>query len=451
MRIIINENQHQFLIEVLSLAELYDKNFQQIPQDIFQQITQSDPTYDINKPNKMGKYTKWLASLYLNNNLKLEDLYKAKEYLTLYTKYYNKIDKEFQKIGKIQSLSQLYQIVAPFIEMTSQVSHQEEIRNIKKGAEKVYEDNVWLIIIPHTKEASCYYGKGTQWCTAATKSDNQFDYYNSQGELFININKQTNKKYQFHFESNSFMDETDSPIQEPICKTIGLTQGALNWYLENIEDAEVITQETIHIALHNSDETELKLVKQLNQEDWVLVYDNIQIATNIVAPLNDVELHMRQAELAEYGYTAFNNSYEAKTVITFDSNNPNGNCYLISYDAQKVGHLKYFNDIQENTSGFYKKKKKTHKLHIYTAPDGTEIYRKDASKVNKINVINSEVLQIDKTNGLSDLISLFGENIDDVQVIDDNTEYICVRDKNNNEIYVDSYSLEAYQGNPYEE
>ena len=95
--------------------------------------------------------------------------------------------------------------------------------------------------------------------------------------------------------------------------------------------------------------------------------------------------------------------------------------------------------------------KKTHKLHIYTAPDGTEIYRKDASKVNKINVINSEVLQIDKTNGLSDLISLFGENIDDVQVIDDNTEYICVRDKNNNEIYVDSYSLEAYQGNPYEE
>lgn len=451
MRIIINENQHQFLIEVLSLSELYDKNFQQIPQDIFQQITQSDPTYDINKPNKMGKYTKWLASLYLNKNLKLEDLYKAKEYLTLYTKYYNKIDKEFQKIGKISSLSQLYQIVAPFIEMNSQVSHQEEIRNIKKGAEKVYEDNVWLIIIPHTKEASCYYGKGTQWCTAATKSDNQFDYYNSQGELFININKQTNKKYQFHFESNSFMDETDSPIQEPICKTIGLTQGALNWYLENIEDAEVITQESILVALNNSDETELKLIKQLNQEDWILLYDDVQIATNIIAPLNDVELRMHQTRLSEYGYTAFNNSYGAKTVITFDSNNPNGNCYLISYDTQKVGHLKDFNNFQEGYGGFYTTSQKTHKLHIYTAPDGAEIYRKDANKIEKINVINSQVLQINKTNGLSDLISLFDEDIDDVQVINYDTEYICVRDKNNNEFYVDSYSLEVYQGNPYEE
>ena len=52
--------------------------------------------------------------------------------------------------------------------------------------------------------------KNTQWCTAAD-GNNQFNYYNSQGPLYININKADNEKYQFHFESDQFMDETDTP------------------------------------------------------------------------------------------------------------------------------------------------------------------------------------------------------------------------------------------------
>ena len=67
-----------------------------------------------------------------------------------------------------------------------------------------------MIIVPHTEEASCYYGKGTQWCTAANNGNNMFEYYNDNGNLYININKLTHEKYQFHFETDSFMDETDS-------------------------------------------------------------------------------------------------------------------------------------------------------------------------------------------------------------------------------------------------
>jgi len=35
------------------------------------------------------------------------------------------------------------------------------------------------------QEAACYLGQGTQWCTAATYSDNYFDHYNEVGGLII--------------------------------------------------------------------------------------------------------------------------------------------------------------------------------------------------------------------------------------------------------------------------
>ena len=95
----------------------------------------------------------------------------------------------------------------------------------------VPEDNQWLVIIPHTQEASCYYGKNTQWCTAATDSYNMFNHYNNQGPLFINIRKTDGKKFQFHFETNSFMDETDTPIRTPIAKTIGLNANLVQYYI----------------------------------------------------------------------------------------------------------------------------------------------------------------------------------------------------------------------------
>jgi hypothetical protein len=156
----------------------------------------------------MGKYGKWLLSIYQKGKLKLEDLYKASEYLSTFKLYSNKIEQK--DINQYGSLQDLYRVVKPYIDNPHQAtSKSDEIRRIKDGAEKAYEDEKWLVIIPHTKEAAIEYGKGTQWCTAATKSNNYFDFYNEDGNLYINILKGTNKKYQFHFESNQFMDVND--------------------------------------------------------------------------------------------------------------------------------------------------------------------------------------------------------------------------------------------------
>jgi len=51
--------------------------------------------------------------------------------------------------------------------------------------------------------------------------------YTDQGPLYININKRTNDKYQFHFESGSFMDMDDDPID---VKSFFVTSGNENLY-----------------------------------------------------------------------------------------------------------------------------------------------------------------------------------------------------------------------------
>lgn len=220
---LLNES---LLFEAYSLNDVYQKYYSDIDQNVFSQIVSADPT---SGSDKMGKYSKWLLWLYQNNNLKLEDLYKATEYLTLFHKFKNKI--ENNDIGKYQSLPELYRTVQPF---EGQKTHGEEVRDIKNGeAEKVYEDNTWLVVVPHTERAACYYGKGTKWCTAATEGDNMFDEYNKQGKLYVNINKTTNKKYQFHFETMQFMDEIDAQIEDPVISTIGLTEGLFNYYYQN--------------------------------------------------------------------------------------------------------------------------------------------------------------------------------------------------------------------------
>ena len=238
--ITITESQmFDLILEAATVQDIYQKYYSNIPQDIFQEIISADPTYNPQKPQKMGKFGKWLLGIYLKGNLKTEDLYKATQYLSIFVKFNGKIQQK--DIMKYKSLPELYTVVEPFISNPDQAaSKSEEVRKIKEGAEKVYEDEKWMVIVPHTQEASCYYGKGTQWCTAATDSGNYFDNYNAEGLLYINILKGTDTKYQFHFETGSYMDATDKDILHPVAETIGLTENLVNFYKQKYGKIAVI-------------------------------------------------------------------------------------------------------------------------------------------------------------------------------------------------------------------
>ena len=57
---------------------------------------------------------------------------------------------------------------------------------------------------------SCELGSGSEWCTSTGNSRNYFDDYISNDDLYIFI--KGNEKYQFHYESNQFMDKNDQSI-----------------------------------------------------------------------------------------------------------------------------------------------------------------------------------------------------------------------------------------------
>jgi hypothetical protein len=74
---------------------------------------------------------------------------------------------------------------------------KEEEKKAKKDIDVVYDDQYLMVIHPKTKESSCKYGATTQWCTAATQSDNMFESYSAKGNLYYHIwkiNMPSNKR-----------------------------------------------------------------------------------------------------------------------------------------------------------------------------------------------------------------------------------------------------------------
>lgn len=75
-------------------------------------------------------------------------------------------------------------------------SNKEAKKILGKDAKQVYSYGDWVVIVPLTQDASCKYGAGTKWCTAASQSKNYFaDYFHDKKvTLLYFINKKTNEK-----------------------------------------------------------------------------------------------------------------------------------------------------------------------------------------------------------------------------------------------------------------
>jgi hypothetical protein len=190
---------------------------------IFNAAVAADPTsYNQGKVVKVGNFVKWILKLYQNNAWKSGDSYETKDLLSKFIKYKSKLPIEKRDINRYNSIRDLYSLIQTL--ENDGIKSQKDIK--REGAEVVYEDSEWKIVIPHTKKASCIYGAHTKWCTAG-RSGNMFEYYNKRGPLYININNQTGDKYQFHFESGSFMDAEDEKIS---LRKIGLSEEAIGYY-----------------------------------------------------------------------------------------------------------------------------------------------------------------------------------------------------------------------------
>ena len=169
---------------------------------VLQVIESLDPT-----PNKA--YTPWLAKMYAKGGLKLEDMNRngALEHFDL-AKKKKKVAPEHADINRFKTYKDFEDVVLS----RYQIEPEEKENTPAKAKKSQLRD--CLVIIPEDEEAAIKYGKGTKWCTSAIKN-NYFGAYNRKGPLFIIIPKNpkyAGEKYQVHFETGSYMNEQDNPV-----------------------------------------------------------------------------------------------------------------------------------------------------------------------------------------------------------------------------------------------
>ena len=199
----------QYLLQIQG-QELgaHEKQSQQmIINDILGVIESGDPT-------QHKEYTQWLVKCYVNEDIVLEDIIsKGTDWLEVYNemKLRKILPTEYRNIMNLK-FNDLYGVVSNQDLVAKLQSQSEEVN---KGNSKVLLDTPSVRIIkPEDQEAACYYGQGTTWCTAA-KNNNMFNYYAKNSDLYILLPKKPQRdgeKYQVHFNSNQFMDESDDPV-----------------------------------------------------------------------------------------------------------------------------------------------------------------------------------------------------------------------------------------------
>lgn len=103
---------------------------------------------------------------------------------------------------------------------------EKQRRNYKKvqGANVVYESPKYLVVNPLSHESSCYYGKGTKWCTSGRDTSDTFNRYNTDGKLFYIIDKtlpSSDPNYKIALSlkfdgDESFYDAVDTALRNPV-------------------------------------------------------------------------------------------------------------------------------------------------------------------------------------------------------------------------------------------
>jgi len=139
------------------------------------------------------------------------------EHLVDLIKDFDKYQSQFPKkdINQYVSVNELEKLI-----LYVRVKNQE--KELEKQADKIYEDDKFLVIKPKTEESSCKYGSNTKWCVTSKGSGHFGRYTSGRQSLYFIINKakSTNANYSkvaIHFDDSGEMrywDTQDSPLSQ---------------------------------------------------------------------------------------------------------------------------------------------------------------------------------------------------------------------------------------------
>jgi hypothetical protein len=247
-------------------------------------VDETDPTG--------GTYKRWLYDKWFGGGFKTEDKLKVKDYLNSFHANRTKLPKDFQDIGGIQTSGQLFAVLKDngFIGLETSKIDPAAISKLEADGdiEPLGENSEWKGWILKTVKGSCALGKGTEWCTAKYREQderNMFSRYHGEGPLYVFIRKTsgTPSKIQLHFQKHEFMNENDIPI--------GIPEDILNILAKNPN------------LFKDKD-----LLKHLTETDSILEISN-EILINLVNNKNE--------KLDSVRYNIANNKQTPKDILAF--------------------------------------------------------------------------------------------------------------------------------------
>ena len=184
-------------------------------------------------PTRNAACLPWLLRTYAAGGYRLEDLSKAYDTLTAFTRLRSllpntdTIDGETRnprKLGSHVTLASLWSVIAPLVEaerLAQEDCSGEQVNTDKERAlsqsRVIHRSARMVIAVPMTEEASCWWGQGTQWCTAA-RNNSAFEQYHSNAPLIVVCLRKNGdlpaRKLQLHVYSRGmqFMDENDAGV-----------------------------------------------------------------------------------------------------------------------------------------------------------------------------------------------------------------------------------------------
>jgi len=138
--------------------------------------------------------------------------------------------------------------------------NRREVREID-GADIVFENDRYVVVYPKTHEASCFYGSGTKWCTAAMEGQSHFRRYNTGKKLFYVIDKK--RKTQDEYYKVAVIHEFNGNIDFYDAKDDSFTKG---WILETKQWDEILQHIWQYITDQFSEELEIFADEQRKKE-----------------------------------------------------------------------------------------------------------------------------------------------------------------------------------------
>jgi Domain of unknown function (DUF4116) len=237
----ILELHGQALTEAVGQRESMSTESQLSSKDLVQRFAENDPTDGKSR-------TQWLVKTYIKDEqFKLEDLGRVHAALSAFERFKRKLPIEQRELSRLKKLRDLEALVDPFVKAEERARLTRDL-STATGREKrrleewkardesiIVQEGKGLptIAVPMTEFASCWWGRGTQWCTAADKN-NAFSKYHKEAPLVI-IVCPDGAKFQINVTEDdvTFMDNKDNTVgEETIRERWSEFQSLLYWAIQ---------------------------------------------------------------------------------------------------------------------------------------------------------------------------------------------------------------------------